>query len=166
MVPPTVVPNVPVGVRPNPNAVSRALILGLVGIVFATLVTVITNDVLEKLLTVNVALAKRVASGASGLTPCQVTVNDWFPFTKTLTCAEPGTTEARTSENTESVIRRVFINIPMVGTRASPRAGSAVTQRRRPYSTSALKDRSLEGASNDWASLPAPGTYVCECVEL
>ena len=138
------------GVRPNPNAVSRALMLGLVGIVFATLVTVITNDVLEKLLTVNVALAKRVASGASGLTPCQITVNDWFPFTKTLTCAEPGTTEARTSENTESVIRRVFINIPMVGTRASPRAGSAVTQSATAAAVLNLsieKTRSLEGAS-------------------
>jgi hypothetical protein len=55
---------VPSGVRPNPNAVSRALMLGLVGIVFATLVTVITNDVLEKLVTVNLAVAKRVASAS------------------------------------------------------------------------------------------------------
>ena len=53
--------NVPSGIRPNPNAVSRALMSGLVGIVFLTLVTVITNDVPDQLLTVNVALAKRVS---------------------------------------------------------------------------------------------------------
>ena len=84
--------------------------LGLVGIVFATLVTVITNDVLEKLLTVNLAVARRVAPG---FTPCQVTVNDVFPLTKTWVCAEPGMAETRISENTTTVIRRVFMNIPM-----------------------------------------------------
>ncbi len=111
MLPGTRLLNVPSGVRPNPNAVSRALMLGLVGIVFLTLVTVITNDVLEKLLTVNVAVARRVAPS---FTPCQVTVNVVFPLTKTLVCAELGATEARISENTETVIRRLFINIPMV----------------------------------------------------
>ncbi len=50
--------------------------LGLVGIVFLTSVTVITNDLPDQLLTVNVAVAKRVAPS---FTPCQVTVNDVFP---------------------------------------------------------------------------------------
>jgi hypothetical protein len=110
--------NVASGIRPKPNAVSRALKSGLVGIVFATSVTVITNDVGEKLLTVNLAVAKRVALS---LTPCQVTVNDVFPFTKTVVCAEPGTAEARTSENTAIAIRRTFMNIPMVGALLSTR---------------------------------------------
>ena len=35
------------------------------------------------------------------------------PFTKMLACAEAGTAEARISENTETAIRRVFMNIPM-----------------------------------------------------
>ena len=55
MLPLTRLLNVPSGVRPNPNAVSRALMSGLVGIVFLTLVTVITNDVPVQSLTVNVA---------------------------------------------------------------------------------------------------------------
>ena len=92
--------------------------LGLVGIVFATLVTVITKDVLEKLLTVNLAVARRVASS---FTPCQVTVNDVFPFTKTLVCAEPGTAEARISENTATVIRRIFMSIPFSAHVVTPR---------------------------------------------
>src|SRR4249919_3601953 len=98
----------PSGVRPYPNAVSRALMLGLVDIVFLTLVTVITNDVPVQLLTVNVAVAKRVAPG---FTPCQVTVNDVFPFMKMLVCAEPGAAEARINENTETGICRIFMNI-------------------------------------------------------
>src|SRR6187549_2594391 len=102
---------VPSGVRPNPNAVSRPLTLGLVDIVFATLVTVITNDVGEKLLTVNVALARSVAPGFA---PDQVTVKVVFPLTGTLACAALGATEARISANTETVIHRVFTNIPMV----------------------------------------------------
>ena len=61
MLPGTSLLNVPGGVRPNPNAVSRALMSGLVAIVFATLVTVILNDVPDHSLTVNVALARRVA---------------------------------------------------------------------------------------------------------
>ena len=61
--------NAPSGVRPNPNAVSRALMSGVVGIMFLTLLTVITNDVPDQPLTVNVAVAKRVAPGFS---PCQV----------------------------------------------------------------------------------------------
>jgi len=84
--------------------------LGLVGIVFLTLVTVITNDVPDQLLTVNVAVARSVAPGFS---PCQVTVNDVFPFTKTLVCAEPGRAEATMSENTETGICRIFRNIRM-----------------------------------------------------
>ena len=61
MLPLTRLLNVPSGVRPNPNAVSRASMSGLVGIVFLTLVTVITNDVPVQLLTVNVAWDRRVA---------------------------------------------------------------------------------------------------------
>ena len=63
-----------------------------------------------QLLTVNVAVARRVADS---LTPCQVIVNEVFPFTKTLVCADPGMAEARMSENTETVIRSSFINIPI-----------------------------------------------------
>ena len=101
----------PSGVRPNPNTVSRPLTLGIVGIAFLTLVTVILNDVPDHSLTVNVAVAKRVAPS---FTPCQVTVNVVFPLTKTVACAALGATEARISANTETVIRRLFTNIPMV----------------------------------------------------
>ena len=101
---------VPAGVRPNPNAVSRALMLGLTGIVFLTLVTVIVNELPFHPLTVNVAVASRLVPD---LSPSQVTVNVVFPFTKTLTSAKPGTAEARISENTKTVTRRTFVNIPM-----------------------------------------------------
>src|SRR5580765_7918448 len=92
--------NVLSGVRPNPKAVSRALMLGLVGIVFLTLVTVITNDVLEKLLTVNVDWARRVAPPPT--LPDQVTVNVVFPFTKNVACAKLGAIVVKTSTNTET----------------------------------------------------------------
>src|SRR6188472_3034614 len=102
--------NAPSGVRPNPNAVSRALMAGLTGIVFWTSVTVILNDVGDQSLTVNVALASRVAPS---FTPDQVTVKVVFPVTRTLVCAALGATEARISANTETVFNRVFTNIPM-----------------------------------------------------
>jgi hypothetical protein len=95
---------------------------GLVGIVFLTLVTVITNDVPDQLLTVNVALAKRVRPCGPGSGPTQVTVNDVFPVTgtKTVVCAEPGTAEAKISENTETGNRRIFNKHPNASPRFRP----------------------------------------------
>src|SRR3954453_7776643 len=110
MLPPTRLLNCPSGVRPNPNAVSRPLMSGLAAMVFLTLLTVITNELPDQLLTVNVAVARRVAPG---FTPCHVTVNEVFPFTNTLTCAEPGAAAARSIEHTRTVSRRVLISIFM-----------------------------------------------------
>src|SRR5688572_25808524 len=96
--------------RPNPNAVSRALMFGVTGIVFLTFVTVITNELPVQLLTVNVAVARRVASA---FTPCQVTVNDVFPGRKTCACAEAGTAETMSSDTTETATRRIVVNVRM-----------------------------------------------------
>jgi hypothetical protein len=67
--------------------------------------------VLEKLLTVNLAVAKRVAPPPT--LPDQVTVNEVFPLTKTVVCAAPGTAEATIKENTKTGIRSIFMNIRM-----------------------------------------------------
>src|SRR3954452_11377885 len=109
MLPGTLLVNVASGVRPNPNAVSRALMSGLVGIVFLTLLTVIRNELPVQLLTVNLACARRGAPPPT--LPDHVTVNDVFPFTNTLVCAEPGTDETRISESTATGIHRSFIDI-------------------------------------------------------
>src|SRR6187455_3353262 len=98
MLPLTRLLKVPSGTSPNPNAVSRALMFGLVGIVLATLLTVITNELPVQLLTVNVAWARRVAPPPT--LPDQVTVNVVFPLTNTVACAELGATEARSRANT------------------------------------------------------------------
>src|SRR4249919_2987546 len=111
MLPLTRLLNVPSGVSPNPNAVSRASMSGLVGIVFLTLLTVITNELPVQLLTVNLAWDRRVAPPPT--LPDHVTVNVVFPFTNSVACAELGTAEARMSENTATGISNIFVNSRM-----------------------------------------------------